>query len=104
MIPNDSIVLGSQEKNDGIALLLLPFRDGHHAMHARMKPLTGEEAEHVANIHNRMPWPWLHVMPTFFQQYLEAPLLAEEKRETAGIGMFMQAESFRVGILSRVAQ
>lgn len=98
------IVLGAQEEDDGIAMLLLPLRDGHHAVHARVKFLAGEKAEHIADIHDGMTGPRLHVMPTFRQQDLEAPLLTEEKRQAARIGMFVQAAAFGVGVLLGILQ
>lgn len=98
------IVLGAQEENDGVAMLLLPLCDGHHAVHARVEFLAGEEAEHVANIHDGMSRPRLHVMPTFRQQDLEAPLFTKEKRQAARIGMFVQAAPFCVGVLLGILQ
>lgn len=99
-----SVVLGAQEEDDGVAMLFLPLRDGYHAMHARVEPLARHEAERVGHVHDGVSRPRLDVMPTSSQQDLEAPLLAEEKRQTAGVGMFVQAESFRVGVLLGVPQ
>lgn len=104
VILEDGIVLGAEEEDDGVAMLHLPPRDGLHAMHARVEPLAREEAEHVADVDDGVPGTRLHVMPPARQQDLESPLLAEEKRQAARVGVFVQAESLRVGVLLGVPQ
>lgn len=104
VILEDGVVLGAEEEDDGVAMLQLAARDGLHAMHARVELLAREEAEHVADVDDGVPRPRLHVVPPARQQHLEPPLLAEEERQAARVGVLVQAESFRVGVLLGVPQ
>lgn len=104
MILEHGVVLGAQEEDDGVATFLLALRDGLDAVHARVEPVARHEAQHVPHVDDGVPRPRLDVVPAARQQHLQPPLLAEQDRQAARVGVFVQAEPFGVGVLLRVPQ